>query len=75
MKYEEVPFIMTGKDLDYLSDAFSWEILGYKKAILVSDSISDSNFSKQALNVAKMHDNHMNKLISILKEAESESSK
>ena len=30
MKYQEVPYIITGKDLDYLSDMFSWNYGAYK---------------------------------------------
>lgn len=29
--YQEVPNIITGKDLDYLSDMFSWNLSAYKK--------------------------------------------
>ena len=28
--YKEVPFIITGKDLDYLTDMFHWNYLCYK---------------------------------------------
>lgn len=31
VNYEEVPNIITGKDLDYLSDMFEWNIASYKK--------------------------------------------
>lgn len=75
MKYDEVPFIITGKDLDYLSDAFNWEYGAYKAAVAASDSITDEKLSKHALNVSKMHNNHMIKILEILKEAQDESSK
>ena len=29
--YQEVPNIITGKDLDYLSDMFTWNLSAYKK--------------------------------------------
>ena len=29
--YTEVPNIITGKDLDYLSDMFNWNYSSYKK--------------------------------------------
>ena len=31
VNYQEVPNIITGKDLDYLSDMFEWNISAYKK--------------------------------------------
>lgn len=31
VNYPEVPNIITGKDLDYLSDMFEWNIGSYKK--------------------------------------------
>lgn len=32
MKYENVPNIISGKDLDYLSDMFSWNYGVYKSS-------------------------------------------
>ena len=36
-QYEKVPNIITGKDLDYLSDMFNWNYGAFKKC---SDSVS-----------------------------------
>ena len=38
--YNEVPDILTGKDLDYLSDSFEWNISALKK---INDSIPKVN--------------------------------
>ena len=35
--YTEVPNIISGKDLDYLSDMFNWNYLAYKKMINFSN--------------------------------------
>ena len=43
MKYEKVPNIITGKDLNYLSDSFEWNILALKKT---NDSIPNVNNEK-----------------------------
>ena len=39
LNYETVPDIISGKDLDYLTDAFNWNYNAYKK------TVNDSNIS------------------------------
>lgn len=39
--YTEAPNIITGKDLDYLSDIFNWNYGAYKKAINAKKQIED----------------------------------
>lgn len=34
-EYTKVPDIITGKDLDYLSDMFEWNILSLRKLMIV----------------------------------------
>lgn len=41
MKYENVPNIISGKDLDYLSDMFSWNYGVYKSSFNVSNNVED----------------------------------
>ena len=41
--YKEVPFIITGKDLDYLTDIFNWNYSAYKSTINMSDEITDDD--------------------------------
>ena len=41
MNYNEVPDIITGKDLDYLSDMFNWNYVAYKCAYNAIDKITD----------------------------------
>ena len=42
-KYEEVPNIISGKDLDYLTDIFNWNYSAYKSTINMSDEITDDD--------------------------------
>lgn len=42
MKYENVPNIISGKDLDYLSDMFSWNYGVYKSSFNASNNVEDS---------------------------------
>lgn len=41
MKYENVPNIISGKDLDYLSDMFSWNYGVYKSSFNASNKVED----------------------------------
>ncbi len=53
LNYETVPDIISGKDLDYLTDAFNWNYNAYKK------TVNDSNISENA-DVTKMLDKASN---------------
>ena len=39
--YNEVPNIITGKDLDYLSDMFNWNYEALKKTNMGIDNVGD----------------------------------
>jgi len=41
INYNEVPNIITGKDLDYLSDMFNWHYGAYKSTLNASNSVED----------------------------------
>ena len=41
--YESVPNIISGKDLDYLTDIFNWNYTAYKSTINMSDEITDDD--------------------------------
>ena len=41
--YESVPNIISGKDLDYLTDIFNWNYSEYKSTINMSDEITDDD--------------------------------
>ncbi len=47
LNYEEVPNIITGKDLDYLSDMFTWNYTAYKKAYNCIKKVEDEQLAKQ----------------------------
>ena len=40
--YNVVPNIISGKDLDYLSDMFNWNYTGYKELYNTLENISDN---------------------------------
>lgn len=64
--YNEVPNIITGKDLDYLSDMFNWNYEGLKKANTAITNVND----EEILNILKecynLFNNNLNVILSIL---------
>ena len=54
MNYEKVPNIITGKDLDYLSDMFNWNYGAYKSNLNAINEIKDDdvkNIIKESTNM------------------------
>ena len=45
--YNVVPNIITGKDLDYLSDMFNWNYSGYKEMFNSLENIKDEDVKKR----------------------------
>ena len=41
LNYEEVPNIISGKDLDYLCDMFNWNYGAYKSSYNAKESVTD----------------------------------
>lgn len=57
------PRALSTKDLLYLKDALSWELLAFKKFHFFAQQVSNSEI-KQALEKAgKMHQDHFQKLL------------
>lgn len=66
--YTEVPNIITGKDLDYLSDMFNWNYEAIKKMNVAVNQVTDEqlkNILEKGYNLFK---NNLNVTLSILKE-------
>ena len=66
--YNEVPNIITGKDLDYLSDMFNWNYEALKKMNVAVNQVTDEeikNVIEKGYNVFK---NNLNITLSILNE-------
>ena len=69
-EYEEVPFVISGKDLDYLSDIFNWNYNAYKNSINMSLEVTDEVLSKHIEIVSKLFLNGMETVLDILEEGE-----
>lgn len=46
MNYEKVPNIITGKDLDYLSDMFNWNYGAFKSNFNAINQVNDSEIKE-----------------------------
>lgn len=66
MKYEKVPNIISGKDLDYLSDMFNWNYGAYKSSYNASNSVEDIEIKDTLVRASNMFYNNMNKVLNIL---------
>lgn len=63
---EQVPNIISGKDLDYLSDMFNWNYGAYKCTKNAYNNASDNEIKNMLECASKMFYDNMNKILSIL---------
>lgn len=66
--YNKVPNIITGKDLDYLSDMFNWNYDALKKVNVGINNTEDEEIKKTLEEGYKLFKNNLNVILSILKE-------
>ena len=65
-KYETVPNIITGKDLDYLSDMFNWNYGIYKNTLNAIDKITDEEIKNVLAKSTNMFYDNLNTIVNIL---------
>ena len=66
--YNEVPKIITGKDLDYLSDMFNWNYEGIKKVNTAITNVEDQEITTLLEKGYNLFKNNLNVVLSILNE-------
>ena len=64
--YNVVPNIISGKDLDYLSDMFNWNYSGYKEMFNSLDNIKDEEVKNMISKVSDMLYDNMTNILNIL---------
>lgn len=64
--YTEVPNIITGKDLDYLSDIFQWNYGALKKMNVAVEQVQDEELKTVLEKGYNLFKNNLNVIISIL---------
>ena len=68
--YTEVPNIITGKDLDYLSDMFNWNYSSYKKTINSKQQITYAEIFALLEEASGIFYNNLTKILNILQGGE-----
>ena len=67
LNYEVVPNnILTGKDLDYLSDIFEWNYIALKKTDYACDMVNDEEIVNILDRACSLFDNNLNSTLNIL---------
>lgn len=66
--YEMVPDIITGKDLDYLSDMFQWNYEALKKTNDAINKVEDEDIKEMLQNGYDLFNHNLNKILNILNE-------
>ena len=64
--YNEVPNIITGKDLDYLSDMFNWNYEALKKTNMGINNVGDEEIRNILKECYNLFNNNLNVILSIL---------
>ena len=66
--YDVVPNIISGKDLDYLSDMFNWNYGAYKTALNSSSSVNDEELKSIIDKATTVFHENLTKILNILNE-------
>lgn len=64
--YNEVPNIISGKDLDYLSDIFNWNYGAYKKSVNAQKKLKNEELVTIFEETSNTFYNNMNTVLNIL---------
>lgn len=65
-EYQEVPSIISSKDLDYLSDMFNWNYGAYKSSYNGGNSVTDDELAKMLEKASNIFHSNMTKILNIL---------
>ena len=66
--YNEVPTIITGKDLDYLSDMFNWNYSALKKMNVAVNQVKSEEIKETLTKGYNLFQNNLNLVLSLLNE-------
>ena len=69
---QNVPNIISTKDLSYICDMFNWNFTTDKKALNYSNNVTDNEIKEELLNIFDMHKQICNILLNILNGGENE---
>jgi hypothetical protein len=60
------PRAITSKDILYLKDALSWELLAFKKFHFLAQQVTNEEIKVVLENAGRMHQNHFERLLTHL---------
>lgn len=66
--YNEVPNILTNKDLDYLSDMYNWNYLALKKINIAKEKVQTEEIKDQLTKGYQLFQDNLNQVLTILNE-------
>ena len=66
--YNEVPKIITNKDLDYLSDMFNWNYSALKKMNVAVNQVKNEEIKENLTKGYHLFQNNLNLVLSLLNE-------
>lgn len=67
LNYDNVPDnILTGKDLDYLSDMFEWNYIALKKTNTAAEMVDDEELIAVFEKAVSLFDDNLNSVLNIL---------
>ncbi len=66
--YNEVPNIITNKDLDYLSDMFNWNYSALKKMNVAVNQVKNEEIKENLTKGYHLFQNNLNLVLSLLNE-------
>ena len=66
--YNEAPMIITGKDLDYLSDMFNWNYSALKKMNVAVNQVKNEEIKEKLTKGYNLFKNNLNLILSLLNE-------
>ncbi len=66
LNYENVPDMISGKDLDYLTDVFNWNYNSYKSAVDYLDIANQEDVCKLLDKASTLFYNNMEEVLTIL---------
>ncbi|MBY6035044.1 hypothetical protein KUV80_00160 [Fictibacillus nanhaiensis] len=61
--FQTPPQVVTGKDLNYIKDMLSWNLLGMKKAHFMATQCQDPEVKATLEKACQMHENHYKQII------------
>lgn len=66
LKYENVPDMISGKDLDYLTDMFNWNYNAFKCTMDLTGLTAKEDIVKLLDKVGNVYNNNMQNILDIL---------